>query len=256
MVTATILIAAAGYISNDYFDTITDRINKPEKLYIGKQITRGFALSSALLLSLAATILALWLSWSANSWLPGLILVTALLVAWWYAIRLKKSLLLGNIAVACMSAGTIAMAWLIEGLFSGIPEAPSMLITIIVVAISSFAFLLSFIREIVKDIEDIEGDKLIDCQSLPIVKGILITKKVLYLFTSITFLLLIISQLYLFHFSKYIALAWLFACVEVPLVVFIRKLIRSESKADFHRLSSLLKMIMLGGILTMVAGQF
>jgi len=256
LIIATVVIAAAGYISNDYFDIITDKANKPYKQYIGKQITPGTALASAFLLSLLAIILTIWLSWQIQSFLPVAFLFIALIVAWWYAIQLKKSFVWGNIAVACMSAGTIAMAWIIENKCIPVPAEQSGIITRIVATISIFAFLLSLLREIVKDIEDIEGDKLIKCKSIPISKGIPFTKNMLLLIAAITFVLLLISQVYLFQFQRYVAVIWLLICVEIPMIWFVFTLRKSQSKTDYHKLSSLLKLIMLGGLLSMVAGQF
>jgi len=256
MITSTILIAAAGYISNDYFDVLTDKVNKPDKQYIGSYITSGTALATSLLLSLAAVVFSIGLSIFIQSWLPATLLFTALTVAWWYALKLKKSLLWGNIAVACMSAGTIAMAWLIEYQVTQVSAEPFIIITGIITAISIFAFLLSLLREIVKDIEDIEGDLLIQCNSLPIVKGIPFTKMTLRFLTVITLLFLIIAQVYLMQFSKIIAVLWLLICVEIPLLYFIKSLKVALIKTDYHKLSSLLKWIMLGGIGTLIAGQF
>lgn len=256
LIVATMLIAAAGYISNDYFDVITDQINKPEKQYIGKQISAGTALATALLMSIIAIGLAIWLTWQIQSLLPFILLFIAVIITWWYAISLKKSFIWGNIAVACMSAATIAMAWVIENQCILIPAEPSGIITRIVAAISIFAFLLSLLREIVKDVEDIEGDKLMNCKSIPITKGIAFTKNILFLITAITFALLMISQMYLFQFERYIAVIWLLIGVEIPVIWFVLLLRKSDSKTDYHKLSSLLKLIMLGGILTMVAGQF
>lgn len=256
LVFITVLIAAAGYIINDYSDVLTDRVNKPEKQYIGKQITPGAALASSALLSLIAVIFSIWLSANLKNWLPATFLLSALLVAWWYALKLKKSFLWGNIAVACMSAGTIAMAWLIEKQVAHIPGDPSGIITRIVIAISIFAFLLSLMREIIKDIEDVEGDRLIHCHSLPIVKGIPFTITILLLLTGITLLLLLLAQGYMLYHYMIFALVWLFIFVEVPLVYFGFKLKSAQKKADFHTLSTLLKWIMLGGIGSIVAGQF
>lgn len=256
MVTSTMLIAAAGYISNDYFDIETDRVNKPEKQYIGLQFTAGMALTTSLFLSIVALALGIWLSLLLQKWLPAILLITALTVVWWYALSLKKSLLWGNIAVAGMSAGTIAMAWMIETQFSQISGEMFRIITCIITAISIFAFLLSFLREIVKDIEDMEGDRLINCKSLPIVKGIPFTKTLLLIFVVFTLLFLIIAQIYLVQFSKIFATIWLFIFVEIPLVFFLRALTKAKIKADYHKLSSLLKWIMVGGIGSIIAGQF
>jgi 4-hydroxybenzoate polyprenyltransferase len=256
MITATILIAAAGYISNDYFDVVTDRINKPEKQYIGKQISPGSTLATALLLSFVAIILSTWLTLVIRSWMPAILLLVALVVVWWYAIRLKKSYLWGNIAVACMSAGTVAMAWILEMQCLQIPPETSGVITRIVASISIFAFLLTLLREILKDVEDIEGDRLIQCNSLPIVKGISFTKSTLFVITAITIILLVITQINLFQYHKFISVLWLLICVEIPLIWFVIALNKSQIKTEYHKLSTLLKLIMLTGILTLVAGQF
>jgi len=116
--------------------------------------------------------------------------------------------------------------------------------------------MLSLMREIVKDMEDIEGDKLIYCRSLPILKGLAFTKKVLILLVAITLVLLSITQVYLLHFDKTVAAIWLFLAVEIPLVYFLLKLQKAQSKKDFHSLSSMLKLIMVGGIASVIAGQF
>lgn len=256
MVSATIIIAAAGYVINDYFDVATDSVNKPDKQYIGKLLTTGTAFATALWMSFIPIALSAWLSFSMKSALPAILLITALAVAWWYAMRLKRSLILGNLAVSCMSAGTIGMAWLVEWQASDAPEVANSLITNIVIAIGVFAFLLSFMREIVKDMEDMEGDKLVACRSLPIAKGIIFSKTVLLALSIITFLLLIVAQIYLFGFSKWVAVAWLAVAVELPLIIFVYRLQKAQFKGDYHKASTLLKLIMLGGIMAMVAGQF
>lgn len=256
LIIATMLIAASGYMANDYFDVLTDSVNKPEKQYIGKLVMPGTALATAIMFGSVSVLLALWLSVELANWLPLAFLLTALLVAWWYAMSLKKSFLWGNIAVSCMSAGTIAMAWIIESQCLTIPVGASERITGIIVTISVFAFILSMQREIVKDMEDLEGDKLIQCRSLPIVKGLPFTKKVLILLVAITFVLLVIAQIYLVQFLKVLAAIWLFLAVEVPLVYFLLKLQKAQSKTDFHSLSSMLKLIMAGGIASIIAGQF
>lgn len=256
MVIITMCIAAAGYIINDYFDVATDRVNKPKQQIIGKQITAGQARTTALLFSLLGVFASIGLSIAMHDWLPASMLILALAVAWWYAVHLKRTFLWGNIAVSCMSAGTLAMAWLIEIQNTAINAEGSGIITSIVTAISIFAFLLSLQREIVKDIEDMEGDKMIRCKSLPLVKGVPFTKAILLILAAITFILLVAAQIYLFHFGRNIALVWLLIAVEIPLTFFAFKLTKAVTKTDFHYLSSMLKWIMVGGIGSVIAGQF
>jgi 4-hydroxybenzoate polyprenyltransferase len=88
------------------------------------------------------------------------------------------------------------------------------------------------------------------------VKGIPFTKTTLLVFTLITLLFLIIAQIYLVQFSRLIAAIWLLFCVEIPLIYFIRSLTSATLKVDYHKLSTLLKWIMIGGIGSIIAGQF
>lgn len=256
MVIITMIIAATGYISNDYFDVETDRINKPQKLYIGNRITSVSVFSTALILSTIAVIAAICLSYATKSWLPATLLLIALAVTWWYAVSLKRTLLWGNIAVSCMTAGTIVMAWVVEKQTSAFNPQASILITNIVTAISIFAFLLSLLREIVKDMEDMEGDKLIGCKSLPLIKGVDFTKTILLILAGFTFVLLIAAQIFLLKYEKISAILWLVLTVEIPLVYFVIKLQKAVHKTDYHQLSNLLKWIMVGGIVTIIAAQF
>ncbi len=256
MITSTILIAIAGYLSNDYFDVIADKVNKPDKQYIGVHISAGITFSVALLSSILGTALAIWLAILIQNLYPAALLIIALAVAWWYAIKLKKSFILGNIAVAGMSAGTIAMAWIIEYQYSRVSGEPFRIITDIIIAISIFAFLLSLLREIVKDIEDMEGDRLINCKSLPIVKGVPYAKTILIVITFLTFILLVLTQVYLVQFSKIYAVSWLLAGVEFPLIYFLKLLKEAKLKGDYLKISSFLKWIMLAGIGSIIAGQF
>jgi 4-hydroxybenzoate polyprenyltransferase len=115
----------------------------------------------------------------------------------------------------------------------------------------AFAFLLSFIREIIKDIEDQDGDRMFGCQTLPIVKGIQVTRSVIFLVSTTLFILLFFCQLWLWNDPFKPVAIWLTAVVEIPAVVFLYRLKKAEKKEDYHFLSSLVKWIMVGGIASM-----
>ena len=255
MTLATVLIAAAGYLSNDYFDIEADMVNKPEKMYIGNLVSPRSVFSIALLLSGISMAIAIWISIHQHSLMAVGLLLLALGVTWWYAKVLKRSFIWGNVAVACMSAGTIAMAWLIEMQGTGLPKEGVITIGNIVITISLFAFLLSLMREIVKDVEDMEGDRLIGCRSLPIVKGVRFTKAIVFVLLGVTLVLLAATQYKLSIQSRLLAAIWLFVAVDLPLVYFAFKLENARLKADFHSISSLLKWVMLGGMCSLIAGQ-
>lgn len=256
MVTSTVLIAAAGYISNDYFDIQADLVNKPQKQYINRGMSAGKALAIAVLFSLFSILLSIWLSFTMHSMLPMLMLNTALIVSWWYAASLKRSMVWGNIAVSCLTAGTIVMAWIFEATCIQLPLQGSNYITLIVGAVSLFALLLTFIREVVKDMEDVEGDKVIGCKSLPIIKGSRYTKTVVYIVSFITIVLLASTQVLLLKQGFRVTTLYLMLFVELPIVWFMIKLRTTNNKAGFHYLSTSLKLIMLAGIFAVVVAQF
>jgi 4-hydroxybenzoate polyprenyltransferase len=255
MVLSTVLTAAAGYLANDYFDVVTDRVNKPGKVYIGSRLTPGATLATALWFSLLSVATAILFACITRTLLPLLLLLTALGVVWWYAMRLKRSLFLGNLAVASMSAGTLLLAWVSEYTVTPVPVAVSQQLGLMVGGVSVFAFMLSLMREIVKDAEDQEGDRIIGCRSLPLVKGLPFTHRFLHLLNGLTFMLLIAAQIVLSYEGLIIVVLWLVAGVELPLVFFSLMLRRATVKADYHRLSILLKWIMLAGILSLAAGH-
>jgi len=250
----TMLIAATGYIINDYYDIDIDSINKPEHNLFSERHSLRSLLFIAILSTFLTAVFIIFLSVRLNSGYPAIILFVALATVWWYAKALKRSFILGNLAVALMSALTLGMLWFFEWLKlkqSGISIYEIRPITQFAAGISSFAFLLSLIREIVKDMEDMEGDSRYGCRSLPLVKGIEFSKTVVAGLSVILIVTLVYCQVWLSKQSFDMLVAWLLIVVELPLIVFLYRLKKSGSPLAFHNLSTLLKWIMVGGISSM-----
>jgi 4-hydroxybenzoate polyprenyltransferase len=231
---ATVFVAAAGYIINDYYDIKIDAINKPERVVVGKAIRRRPAMFTHMVLSFVGIALGFWLS------IPvGLINLGAVLLLWGYSARFKKMPLVGNVVVALLSASMLLVVAVYAGKLNNIT-----------ISYAVFAFLISLIREIIKDMEDVRGDASFDCRTLPIVLGIRRAKYVLYPIIALfqAFLLVVI-----FHpvtgtwFEVYMLLL-----VLLPSVWLTVKLVRADRKRDFTYLSNLGKLIMLTGILSML----
>ena len=161
---STVLIAAAGYVINDYYDIKIDLINKPERVVVGKSITRRYAILFHSLLSMAGVILGFVLSWK----IAAVNFASATLL-WWYSNSLKRRPFIGNFVVALLTGVAI---WLVDSLY----KTGHMLI----VTYASFAFFMTLIREIIKDMEDLKGDQTFGCQTLPIVWGMRKTKYFIY----------------------------------------------------------------------------
>ncbi len=254
MVMITMLIAVAGYLINDFQDIDIDLVNRPDRPSVNGNFNPGVLKGSAYTLSLLSLAGMMLLSYLMGTPTPLIPLILALITVWWYAIRLKKSLVWGNLAVSLMSSLTLGMAWLFEWILlqqSGITLYETKPITQIAVGIVMFAFLLSFIREILKDVEDLEGDSSYGCKSVPVVIGVTRTKSLLIGLSILLLVLLIIGQVYLSRMDFPLVLAWLIIAVEIPVIVLIILILRAKSKQSFHFLSTFLKWIMVGGITSM-----
>jgi 4-hydroxybenzoate polyprenyltransferase len=231
LATATGLIAAAGYIINDYYDIKIDLVNKPERVVIGKGITRRYALMLHTVLSLLGIAIGLFLDWRI-----GIINFSSAFLLWWYSNDLKRQPLIGNVVVALLTAMGIII---VDALY----QTGNSLIFIY----ASFAFFMTLIREIIKDMEDLKGDDTFGCRTLPIIWGMRKTKffiyGIIFLFSlTVIFLNVIFVQLPLYYF-----LVFLF----IPLLWLLVQLVRADTKKDFGWLSNFCKVIMLLGVFSM-----
>lgn len=231
---STVLIAAAGYIINDYYDVKIDAINKPGRLVVGTVIRRRPAMFAHMVLSLVGIGIGFWL------YLPiGLINTGAVLLLWGYSARLKKLPLVGNVVIALLSASMLLVVAVYDDSLNRITLGYAL-----------FAFLISLIREIIKDMEDMKGDASFDCRTLPIVLGIRNTKLVLYPIIAIFFAFVIVVTLH--SRTSLIFDIYMLLLVLLPSVWLTIKLARADRKRDFTYLSNLNKLIMLTGILSML----
>lgn len=246
-----LLIAAAGYAINDYFDIRIDRINKPEKVLINKYIPRRNAIIIHAVFNIIAILLTLYLGYKIQS-LTFVALVLFMIVSLWlYSVRYKRVLFLGNMIVSLNIALAILIITFYE--FYMIVNS-SMQVDInflqITFVYALYAFIINFAREIIKDIQDIKGDMKYNCQTLPIVFGIKNAKYISALFN----LAIIISIVYwsitsdsVFFFSVFI-----YTLIVTPLLYTVFLIIRAENDNDFKFISLMLKFIMVAGIASMV----
>jgi 4-hydroxybenzoate polyprenyltransferase len=228
---STILIAAGGYIINDYYDVKIDYINKPDRVVIGKSITRRYAILFHIALSVSGIVLGFYLSWK----IAGVNLLSVFLL-WLYSNSLKRLPFVGNLTVALLTGLAVFLVDLFYGKDSSL-----------VVIYALFAFFMTLVREVIKDMEDLKGDHSFGCKTLPIVWGIRKTKILIYVIL-IVFggVVIVLNQLYQALPFKY-HLIFLF----VPLLWLFVRLIRADMKKDFTRLSMYCKVIMMLGILSM-----
>ncbi len=229
---ATVAIGAAGYIINDYYDIKIDTINKPEKVVIGKTLKRRTAMLLHLILNGMGIAIGFYLGW----WvLAGCIVASVWL--WFYSNQLKRLPFVGNVSVALLTVMAV------EGVNAYYGEQNELIHTFAI-----FAFFISVIREIIKDMEDLRGDMHFNCQTLPIVWGIRKSKSFIYVLL-VVFAICTISML---AHIKTPALTYYFVFSLLPIGYFVNKLYWADRKRDYKHLSSFCKWFMLSGILVMI----
>ncbi len=255
LVMATVLITAAGYVINDYFDTKTDLVNRPETVIVGRLLNRRWAILLHIIFNTIGIGLGAYISFYIGIPLLTLIFVLITGILWFYSTTYKRQFLIGNVIVALLTALVPLMVLLFEipllykeyGLLIREMRTDFSVIVFWVGAFALFAFLLTLIREIIKDVEDFEGDSAYGRQTMPIVLGVLNSKIVI-----ITFILTTAFSLMFLNFTflrdKFTFIYFILLLV-IPLVYLIYMIIKADDKKDYHKASNLSKFIMLAGIL-------
>lgn len=253
LVLASVFIAAAGYIINDYFDENIDQVNKSSKVIVGKFIKRRAAILLHAIFSFIGLVLSLYVGYKiSNGFIPffNFIAIILLLV---YSSTFKKKILVGNIIISLLTAWTILVLTLAEYRFRISPQDivwQRLLKMSFIYA--GFAFIISLIREVIKDMEDIEGDMRYECKTMPIVWGLPVAK----VFTAVWIVVLVgvlfAILIYIIQFGWWFAALYSLIAIIIPLLWVLRKLYQAATPAEFHRLSSVIKIIMLAGIVSMI----
>ena len=263
LVLATVFITASGYIINDIYDVPTDKINKDNKRIIGKLINSRNAISWYIFFNLIGLILGCYIAYLVKKPFFSLIFFYCIFSLWTYSKRIKNTFLLGNLQVSFLTALSVFNVALFDIIPNGINKSNGeMMIFKIILFYTAFAFITTFIREIIKDLEDLEGDKKIQAKTLAITFGIEKTKWVSLLFTTLTFLG--IGYFQYFQYSiissefEYEISIWGVNKIAIFYTLFLQflflflgfKIYTSKVKYDFYFISQLCKFIMITGILS------
>ena len=253
LVAATVFITAGGYVINDYFDIKTDLINKG-KVIVGTKIPRRKAMMWHSILNVAGVAAGFYISYKAvYIWLGTMFLLVSGLL-YFYSASYKRQFLIGNIIVAILTAMVPLLVVFYEWpalykyyTINAIRLPHINFIIYWVGGFALFAFLTNLIREIIKDIEDFEGDSAYGRNTVPVVLGVLTSKIV-----SISLIVVTLIMLYIiWHFfvNDIITFIYLSVAIVFPLLYVIYKLVISSEKKQLHSASRIMKIVMLTGVL-------
>ncbi len=246
---ALLFIAAAGYIINDIYDLESDKINKPKAVIIGSEISEILAMRLYILFNFTGLGLAYYLSYSIghlNYSLLFLILAFGLLK---YSQSWKNIFILKNVLVAFLVSLSILILGIYD-VYSAINMSNAVqqfTILSIVFDYFLFSFLTNLIREIIKDIEDMKGDKERNTKSFTAVIGL---KKTRYLVIFLNSLLIVAIAYYAVVYFKFSPLAFLymFALVFLPCLIYFILFIKAKTIKNYKNMTRILKLIMIFGI--------
>lgn len=256
LVLATLCTTACGYIINDLYDYEMDLLNRKDKVVVQVKISASICMWTYALLFFFGFLLSLYLAFHIGQvYMMGLYVLSFVLL-FLYTKILKKRPLVGNILVASFCAGVAGLVWLAElpawWALQEIAPQTAQTIQSIIYWYCAFAFFSTLFREIVKDLEDKTGDAAAGCRTFPIAAGDSAAK---YLAMAVAGLLLVLlGGLYLYQvpgFSKRFYLGALLGVVA-PLIYAIYLLQNAQTPNDYHRISTLAKVVMLAGVLLLL----
>jgi 4-hydroxybenzoate polyprenyltransferase len=263
LVFSTILIAAAGNIINDYFDVKADKINRPERLIISKFIKPRYAIVSHWVLNGIAFTMAVYLSARYHTFWYVFVHLISINTLWFYSMYFKKKVIIGNFLVASLTGLVPILCGIHFATIGSLADADHTVIAdaplwisalakngIFIFGMAFFAFILNFSREIIKDIQDVEGDKKIHAKTFAIVYG---TKKSFLLASLILGILPITLLTLYFTKAKFLISDFIFF-VPLLLAICISSIIpffyfKGIKKEDLKQIDKLLKLAMLLGII-------
>jgi 4-hydroxybenzoate polyprenyltransferase len=263
LVLATVLLAASGYVINNYFDVSIDRINKPDNVVVGRQVPRRTALLLHVIFTFTGVFIGLFLAYITRKENYALMFILIPGLLWYYSTTLKKQMLVGNLTIALLTALVPFVVVSIE--FATLARVHGSIILqseacstawFWTTGFAFFAFISTLMRELIKDMEDVEGDREAGCRTLPVEMGIDYSRSIVVILSiasvaALWLILIIVPQLR----SSLITIGYFALFLTIPYVVLALKTLTSKTKKDFAFISGLSKIIMLMGILFIIVAR-
>ncbi len=253
LILATLCLAAAGNIINDIYDVETDLVNKPDRVIVGKSISEKTAYTLFFALNIIGVGLGFYLSHvvGKSPFFTLFVIISALL--YMYASYLKQLPFIGNLVISIL----VALSLIIVSIFDVLPaitaanKEAQLTFFKIVLDYAFFAFIINLIREMVKDMEDIDGDYKAQMNTLPIAIGRDRTHNILFVISLIP-VLAVVYYVTTFLYKQELAVAYFLLLIIAPLIYISIKLFSAKTKKDYTHISVILKLVMLFGMLSML----
>ena len=232
MVVSTVMIAAGGYIINDYYDQKIDMVNRPDKVVIGVLMRRRLALLAHFVLTVGAIALGFYLNPKI-----GVVHIFSSFFLWYYSNQLRRITIIGNVVIAFLTGLTLLMVCI----YLARNE-------VLVYIYASFAMAITLIREVLKDMEDVKGDSKFGIESLPVIFGIRGAKAFIYLAIGISGAFLIS---FLITIDIWLVRYYFMALLPI-FIWFIYKLIYADRQKDYQSLIRFTDLIIISGLISMI----
>jgi 4-hydroxybenzoate polyprenyltransferase len=256
LVVATLLIAAGGYVLNDYFDVKIDNINRPDTTVVGKQISRHAAMVIHQVLTGLGVVVGLLLAYLGHSLTIAFIFIVVPGLLWFYSASYKRQFMTGNLVVSFAAALSILIVGFTQLAFLEKTYGDLIFETPIpkqfygwIGGFSLFSFLSTWIREIIKDMEDEKGDREMECRTMPIKWGTNKTRIFLYGLIVLTMSGLFLANGFFIPFTGTLTLRYIIFGLALPYAALCYLIFRAKSSDDYHQASTLSKGIMMVGVL-------
>lgn len=256
---ATVLIAAGGYVINDYFDVKIDRINRPDEVVVTRSVSKPAAMRLSVGLSAAGVACGIAASAILRSMTIGIVFAVVPGLLWFYSSSYKRLFLIGNLTIALLAGLTPLLVAMANVAVLQLRYETILPYTTLVHDLYTWlggfallAFLLTWIREIVKDMQDQMGDRELECHSMPVVWGEKWTK--VFVTVLIVCTLAIIGHLW-WHVLPFptgwssLSTRYIVLGVVIPLLGALWLLWAAKIPSDYKTCQQVIKFTMLIGML-------
>lgn len=256
---SVVCIAAGGYVINDYFDVKIDRINRPDKVLVTTILSKQDAIRFHQVLTIAGAAMGLAVAWWCRSWVMALVIILVPGLLWFYSSSYKRQFVVGNIIIALLAAMPPLLVVMVNvgrlnHLYGDIMDYSTIGHDLYcwLGGFALFAFLTTLMREMMKDIEDVEGDRELECHTLPVRIGEWGTKWVISMIALLTIGVLIWIGYFLLpypHGWNTLSGRYILFGIITPLVGSLWLMWAAKIPSDYHVAQSVMKFVMLMGIL-------